>query len=372
MKILQFGTGRFLRGFFAPIVLDKKSITVVQSREKSSGASEINAQPNGYRLWTRGKQDGQTVDECQWVESLDQAFVAKTQWRQVIEVATSEGLELIVSNTTAAGLALDSSDQKLDFQINCPSSYPAKIVALLFHRFKKRLPAVTFLPLELVEQNADRLKELAVMQAQQWTATNNPDFLNWLANENRWLNNLVDRIVVAPSAPPPWQDRDNLAVVGEPFRMLAIEDDGRGRHPIPNHQMISWTKDLSPYFLRKVRVLNGLHTAMVAKFLPMGFETVLQCVTEPESRKWVLELLNEEILPALSSLGLDEKNFAAKVIERFENPFFEHRLADIANGHATKLSIRIQPTFDDFLRAFDRVPQKLNEVLQAELVEDVG
>lgn len=367
MKILQFGTGRFLRGFFAPIVAQKRSITVIQSREKSTGASQINVQPNGYHVWTRGKLNGETVDETEWIESIHSALIAHSQWDKLQELATSHDVELIVSNTTAAGITLDQSDEKVDFKNTCPRSFPAKLTALLFLRYQRQLPGITILPLELIEQNADQLKKLVLRQSEIWQETQSNEFREWLIRENRWLNNLVDRIVVAPSATPPWDEHDPLAVVGEPYRMLAIEDDEKGKSPIPDHPMVIWTKDLSPYFLRKVRILNGLHTSMVAKFLPMGFETVLQCVTEKTSRDWILDLLNNEILPALDSRGLQEQSFAAEVIERFENPFFEHRLADIANGHASKLPIRVQPTFDDFEKAFQKVPQKLNEVLQTEL-----
>jgi tagaturonate reductase len=372
LKILQFGTGRFLRGFFASIVKEKRSITVVQSRTNSTGAKAINSQPEGYHVWTRGKQNGETIDSTKWVESIENALVAKTQWEELKTTAVSTELALVVSNTTAAGIALDDSDNEKDFRSECPDSYPAKLAALLFLRFEQSLPAVTVLPLELIEQNADQLKELVLKQSSQWETTNVPEFLTWLTEEVRWLNNLVDRIVVAPSDPPPWDRTDDLAVVGEPFSMLAIQDDGRGTAPIPDHEMITWTKDLSPFFLRKVRILNGLHTSMVAKFLPQGITTVLQAVSEPDSRRWVQELLNEEILPALTSLGLDETKFAADVIERFENPFFEHKLADIANGHESKLPVRVQPTFDDFVNAFGETPAKLNEVLQINLAEALG
>ena len=102
---------------------------------------------------------------------------------------------------------------------------------------------------------------------------------------------------------------------------------------------------------------------MVAHSLPQGFETVLDAITDPAERKWLDSLLQDEILPALSARGIEESDFAKDVIERFENPFFKHRLADIANGHAKKLTTRIQPTIDDFRKAFGREPEKLCEVM---------
>ena len=374
MKIIQFGTGRFLRGFFAPIVSETKSITVVQSRLNSSGADEINAQPDGYHVWTRGIEKGETVDRFEKVESIDRAIVAQTEWTQLLERFCDPQMQLVVSNTTAAGLNLDESDAEYVAE-TCPSSFPAKLASLLFQRFKQGEPVPCVLPLELVENNASQLRQLVEKQIEIWGSGDpelvSPEFKEWFA-QIRWLNNLVDRIVVSPSDDPPWKSVDHLAVVGEPFRMLAIEDDGKGHEPIPQDPMITWAPDLSRFFLRKVRILNGLHTAMVAKFLPQGFETVLECVSKPESRKWLEEVLHEEILPALDSLGLEEREFAAQVMERFENPFFEHRLSDIANGHETKLDVRIRPTVLDFEKANGNPPPRLSEVLDTKLPAGVG
>ncbi|MCH2182419.1 MAG: hypothetical protein MK108_10480 [Mariniblastus sp.] len=369
MTILQFGTGRFLRGFFAPIVPDEGCITVVQSRPDSDGAVQINAQPDGYHVWTRGIQSGQIIDDHQTVRSIRRALNANTEWERLRELALDPRLELIVSNTTAAGLERDDRDTGTGCTEVAPWSFPAKITCLLWHRYQAQQPGVTLLPMELVEQNGTRLKSLVLQQAAAWTTTHQPAFLEWLTSENRWLNNLVDRIVVSPSEPPPWSGEDALAVVGEPFRMLAIEDDRGSRQVLPDDPMILWTDDLAPYFLRKVRILNGLHTAMVAKCLPSGLQTVRECVETEWSRRWLEELLHDEILPTLADQGQDETSFAEQVMERFENPFFEHLLSDIANGHATKLQIRLQPTADEFRAAFQREPAKLNEVLQSSTSE---
>ena len=362
-KILQFGTGRFLRGFFAPIVTNERSITVVQSRPDSSGAADINSRPGGYHVWTRGIENGDVVDRFEVVKSIDKALAAQEHWSELKRLACDTDLQLIVSNTTAAGMQLEDQDSDVDFSNECPASFPAKIAALLFLRFKKGLSGLTMLPMELVDQNGGTLKKLVIDQAAKWQPTNNSEFVGWLDSDNRWLNNLVDRIVVRPSDQPPWSEIDKLAVVAEPFRMLAIEDDRKDQSIIPNHAMVIWTDDLGPYFKRKVRILNGLHTAMVSQFLPKGFETVLQCVIDSDSRAWLNEMLFEEILPTLKAGGSDEEAFARNVMERFENPFFKHRLSDIAQGHETKLTVRIQPTVDEFVAVFGKPPEKLTNVL---------
>ena len=51
------------------------------------------------------------------------------------------------------------------------------------------------------------------------------------------------------------------------------------------------------------------------------------------------------------------------------NPiFFKHFLKDIALNHETKLQTRIQPIVDDFKKITGKNPEKLMEVLLADLV----
>ena len=55
--------------------------------------------------------------------------------------------------------------------------------------------------------------------------------------------------------------------------------------------------------------------------------------------------------------------FAREVLERFRNPFVEHKLADIAAHHADKVQVRLVPTRDEYRAKFARNPPLLDEVL---------
>ena len=62
----------------------------------------------------------------------------------------------------------------------------------------------------------------------------------------------------------------------------------------------------------------------------------------------------------------DRLDYAQAVLERFRNPFADHRLADIAIHHDQKLAIRLLPTFGDFRMRFGRAPRLLGQVLTQE------
>ncbi|MGE5191778.1 MAG: hypothetical protein ACM3U2_04705 [Deltaproteobacteria bacterium] len=126
----------------------------------------------------------------------------------------------------------------------------------------------------------------------------------------------------------------------------------------------SWTIWRRNY-LRKVRILNGLHTAMAAKFRPAGFETVLQVLSDRDAVRWLRALLYEEIVPTICYRVEDVAEFADQTFDRLRNPFLAHKLADIAMNHAAKVQVRLQPTRVDYEKIFGRPPKKLVEVLQA-------
>ena len=230
---------------------------------------------------------------------------------------------------------------------------------MLRHRYLLGIAGPAIMPLELIENNAQVLQQRVLEQAERWQLSTDTTFMDWLRHDCRWLSTLVDSICVDPIQPTPWSTDDPLAVMTEPFQMLVIEDDGGDRTILPTHPAITWAGDLRPYFLQKVRILNGLHTAMVARCLPLGFQHVIDVMNEPEQVAWLHELLNNELVPTLEAQGLEVQAFAQQVLDRFRNPFFLHRLTDIAVGHETKLQVRLAPTQAEYQQYFGKPPQLL-------------
>jgi len=127
------------------------------------------------------------------------------------------------------------------------------------------------------------------------------------------------------------------------------------------HPAIQMVDDLQPYYLRKVRMLNGLHTAMVGKYLGTGFKTVQEILADKEATKWVRGLLYEEIVPTIAHRISGVAEFADQTFDRLRNPFLAHLLADIAANHEDKVRVRLQPTFDEYQKLFGKAPPRLSE-----------
>lgn len=357
--ILQFGAGNFLRAFVDLFVAQANrnadsaigKIVVVQSTGPER-AEALNRAGGRYHVAIQGFHEGRVVDETEVADSISRALYAGTQWAEVLEVARSADLRWIVSNTTEAGFALDAADTVRGAA--APKSFPAKLLAVLLSRFEAGAAPVTILPCELIEDNAHRLRELVREQAASWNVSS--EALAWITGSCIWLNNLVDRIV--PGAPKvhPLLGQDPLLLSAEPFAFWAIETT----EPFAlTHPAITTAADIQPYSLRKVRILNGAHTALVAHALPLGIETVREAVEHPEVGPWLEALLFEEIVPVLEGRCDDPAGFARATLDRFRNPFLEHKLASIALNHEAKVRTRLAPTLADYREKFGRDPVRL-------------
>ena len=355
--ILQFGAGNFLRAFVDVFVHEANSqdpsighVVAVQSTD-SNRAQMLNAQNGHYHVITRGLQNAQKIDTQQHIQSISRALIANTQWSQVLDIGSSPDLRFITSNVTEAGLALTPNDSPQN-----PISFPGKLAQVLHARYSKGLSGTYIVPCELVDRNGDLLQKLVLQQANIWHQ--DPDFITYLQTENIWCNTLVDRIVSGRPDTHPLLENDALLTVAEPFALWVIE-----KAHLFDHPAIQTVENVDPYSLRKVRVLNGAHTALVCKALPLGIKTVREAVEHPSVGPWLHDVIFEEIVPVVETQIEDIKSFADQVTERFANPFLNHYLKDIALHHNTKVQVRLLPTYREYLQQFDKPPALLHKIL---------
>jgi tagaturonate reductase len=71
-------------------------------------------------------------------------------------------------------------------------------------------------------------------------------------------------------------------------------------------------------------------------------ETVREMLAVPEIRAWLDGIYDREVLPVFAAAGIAEApEYRATVMERFLNPFLDHRLREIAGNHGPKKERRI-------------------------------
>lgn len=360
-RVLQFGTGMLLRSLSAAAVdaanrLGRGAgrIVVVQSTPFGV-ASALNSQDGLFTLVERGLENGTPIDRARLVGSISRALVADTEWDAVRAVVARPELQVIVSNVTEAGFRTDAA-------------FPARLADLLRARFAALPdgPPLFVIPTELVPENGVRLAEMVVAVAGR--PRSDQAFHSWVSRSVRFCSSLVDRITTAPSRDTraeleaPLGYSDALLTLTEPFSLWAIEGDPTelaAVFPVDAVPGVVFAPDIAFYSHRKLRLLNGAHTAMAPLAILSGVTTVREATVHPTLGAFLQRMLFDEIVPG-SGLPVDHaREFARIVLDRFRNPWLEHRWDVIATNQTPKLRVRVLPSVLGFLASCHRVPSCL-------------
>ena len=202
--------------------------------------------------------------------------------------------------------------------------------------------------------------------AEQWGLSD--EFKAWLKEENVFCSTLVDRIVTgyprgeAESLYEEFGYRDNMLNTAEPFGLWVIEGPAWIEDELPFKKAgcnVVFTQDVSPYKLRKVRMLNGAHTSMVLGAYLAGMEIVVDCMADETMRSYMSQALFNEIMPTLDLPKEDLEAFASAIFERFSNPFNRHLLLSIALNSQSKFRARVLPTIKEYVKRKGELPKIL-------------
>ncbi|MCJ7757704.1 MAG: tagaturonate reductase, partial [Gillisia sp.] len=110
---------------------------------------------------------------------------------------------------------------------------------------------------------------------------------------------------------------------------------------------------------RKVRILNGAHTAMVPFSIMYGNETVKETVDNAFPGKFINQAIFDEINETIEMDKVELDLFAADVLDRFRNPFIKHQLSSIALNSISKFKVRVLPSLLAYRKKYDKLPLHL-------------
>lgn len=369
-KVMQFGEGNFLRAFVdywfdcanERAGWDGK-VVIVQPIPQGL-TDVINEQEGLYTLYLRGSEGGQKVDDKRVISSVSRCVNPYEDFDAVLKMAVSDDLEIIVSNTTEAGIVHDTEST---FDQRPPVSFPAKLTRILYERYRAGKPGIIMLSCELIDNNGKELLSCVDQYITDWKLEEG--FRTWIHEKNQFCSTLVDRIV-----PGRIRDReelealekengyhDELIDVGECFGVWMIEGPKELEEKLPFQKAglnVHVVSDVTPYKHRKVRILNGAHTGFVLGAYLAGFQIVRDCMHDETVRGFMDKLLYDEVIPTLTQ-ELDEKElkeFAAAVADRFNNPFVDHELMSISLNSSSKWKARNLPSLLAYVEEKKELP----------------
>ena len=332
--IIQFGTSRFLQAhvdlFVSEALTDGRAmgrIVAVQTTGNPESRKRIAVFAEGkpYSVRIRGIAGGATVDGEIEVASVGGGVDASAQWSEVKRLFIEA--RCAVSNSGDRGYEIDPADRPYG---RPPRSFPAKLAKLLLARHRAGANPITIFPCELTPDNGATLRAAVLKTLDDWNAP--IAARRWIGEDCVWVNSLVDRIVSQPLEP--------VGAVAEPYALWAI-GDRPGLEPPCSHPDIKVVQDLKRYERLKLFILNLGHTWLAELWnLSHGPTTLTmrETMADPAMRAQLDDLYEEEVLPVFAALGMaaEARAYRDTVIDRFHNPFLDHRLRDIFVNHEAK------------------------------------
>ncbi len=268
----------------------------------------------------------------------------------VTKVLSSPEIKLITLTITEKGYcyrddigSLDWENQGIQHDLGIQEPAQTAIGCLsdaLYIRARKNLP-ITIMSCDNIPENGKMLKQCII----QFCQKKHPDIVNWLEENTAFPCTMVDRITPGTSTEDisflekQYGITDYCTVHCESFKQWIIEDNFRTSIPDFSKAGALVVKDVKPYELMKIRLLNGSHSALSYPAYMLGYTMVDKAVSDPLIRKFIRKYYMEEIAKTLPPIpGVDIAEYADELIHRFSNPYIADRILRLASDGSKKIA----------------------------------
>lgn len=356
--IVHLGLGAFLRAHGAVYIADAMAHSggdwgvIGVSLQSATMRDALAPQGFAYHAVEQGPQ-GETIRRIDVVQDI---LVARENPEAVLAAMAQPAVRIVSLTVTEKGYchnpatgALNAGHPDIlhDLTHPLPRSAPGYLVRGLQRRRAAGLPPFTVLCCDNLPENGRVVRGVVLELARRI----DPALADWIASAGRFPATMVDRIV--PATKPEDIARlkaqgidDNLPVMHEPFSQWVVEDDFvQGQRPDLGAVGVQLVRDVTPFELMKLRMLNGTHSSLAYLGYLAGYETIADTVADPVFSAFVQKLWRDEIIPALiPPQGVDLNAYAAQLLDRYRNPAIRHRTWQIAMDGSQKLPQRILGT----------------------------
>lgn len=229
-------------------------------------------------------------------------------------------------------------------------THPQTTIGVIYAGLAKRqqagLPAVSVMSCDNIPNNGVACRNALL----DYAANVDAEVAAWLRQHVTFPSTMVDRIVpaatsdsIAAVAKSLGGTSDKKSILCEPFLQWVIEDKFVGYRPdFDSYPGVQFVKDVTPYEMMKLRLLNGAHSFLAYLGYLAGYHTIAETMQNPHYRQAALNLMLTEqakTLPAIEGINLND--YANSLITRFENPELQHQTEQIATDGSQKLPQRL-------------------------------
>jgi tagaturonate reductase len=230
-KILQFGTGALLRGLPAWCIDKANRQGIFNGRIVAVTAGEepdpLMRQDGLYTICERSASTKELSASFSINAAISRVLNENLHWDQVLRCAANPEMQIVIAQTQASDLVL----KKDNVHWQPPKSFPGKLLAFLYHRFKNFNGEASSGMVIIHSAGAERGKGLdAIVLELAHQNGLETAFLDWLETCNHFCHSVADRMVLTAFTLQQQQElekitgyKDELLVMTESWRCWSIE-----------------------------------------------------------------------------------------------------------------------------------------------------
>ena len=300
--------------------------------------------------------------EARVIGSIIDFLYAPDDFEKVIETLAAPSTRIVSLTITEGGYNFHHVTGEFDYDNPAVvkdlegKAPPATVFGLVTEALRRRrergIPPFTVMSCDNIQSNGDVAKKMFTAFA----LRKDPALGEWIVANVAFPNAMVDRItpVTATSDIEQVAQRfgieDAWPVVCEPFTQWVLEDHFPLGRPPFEKAGVQLVKDVVPYELMKLRLLNASHQALTYFGYLSGYRFAHEVTQDPLFETFLLNYMEHEGSPTLMPVpGVDLDLYRRTLIARFANPEVRDTLARLC------------------AESSDRIPKWLVPVIRANL-----
>jgi len=233
-----------------------------------------------------------------------------------------------------------------------PATAFGLITEALARRRARGVPPFTVLSCDNIQNNGSLARRMFTAFAR----LRDPGLADWIESEVRFPSSMVDRITPVTSDADTRAIADGFGVqdawpvVCEPFTQWVLEDDFPAGRPPLERVGVQLVKDVLPYELMKLRLLNAGHQSLAYLGYLCGHRYVHEAAGDPLIATFLRAYMDREATPTLQPVpGVDLEEYKSTLIERFGNPHVADTLARICTDTSDRIPTFLLPVVHEQL-----------------------
>ena len=367
--ILHFGVGAFHRSHQA-LTIDR---LLSQGVAQDWGIIGVGLLPQDFKmrdalkpqdgLYTLITKHGNGKFDYQVIGSIIDFHFAPDDPEAVLAQLVNPAIRIVSLTITEGGYSFDRLTG--EFDPNTPGvshdlstdEAPVSAFGFITEGLRRRrelgISPFTVQSSDNIQGNGDVAKKMFISFAK----LKNAELAKWIEENVAFPNSMVDRITPVTAqadidlAKNTLGLEDHWPVACEPFFQWVVEDHFPLGRPPFEKAGVQMVKDVMPYELMKLRLLNASHQGLCYFGRLSNYHYVHEVMGDPLIRKLLERYMDEEATPTLLPVpGVDLAAYKAQLIERFSNSQVLDTVARLAAESSDRIPKWLLPVVQDNLK----------------------